>query len=414
MSDSTLFTDDGAWTWFNDPRAIYHDGQILTGWVNRRGDIQFASHDLTTHETTALTLHPAFQADDHDNPALLKNPDDTVTAFFARHGGPEVYAADLTRRRDGTWMAGAVRTIPKHPNDPPGGWGWAYANPFRLTKDSALCLASRAPNFNPVVRTHRDGAWRAATNLVINPGARPYVKYHSNGVDRIGFAYTDAHPLGHTNNIYYAYLQDGVFRRADGSTIKSISDGPLTMQDSQSAIVFDHTANPSVTGDNSWVWDVAADPRMGHPVVAFVTFPSTAAHQYHWARWDDDRWVDQILVDNAGGTITSSDDEAHYSGGLALDPIDPRIVYASRQTGERRWDLEQLKTSDDGATWSRITVAGAAGVKNIRPIVPRDRPSDVEMVLWMSGEYGYWDLSRNGGYRTCIGVWTGPSQAPRS
>src|SRR5205085_910035 len=74
MTDSTVLTDDdGAWTWFNDPRAIFHDGQILTGWVNRRGDIQFASHDLASGRTTVLMLHPAFQADDHDNPALLKN-----------------------------------------------------------------------------------------------------------------------------------------------------------------------------------------------------------------------------------------------------------------------------------------------------------------------------------------------------
>ncbi len=250
MNRSTILTDDGAWTWFNDPRAIYHDGQILTGWVNRRGDIQFGTVELATHRTTVLTLHPAFQADDHDNPALLKNPDGTITALFARHGGSDVYVADVTRSRDATWTAGAVRTVPKHPNDPPGDWGWAYANPFRLTRDGSLCVASRGPNFNPVLRTHRDGAWRAAINLVINPGARPYVKYHSDGVDRIGFAYTDAHPLGHTNNVYYAYLNDGVFRRADGSMIKRISDGPLTMHDSQSAIVFDHTANPCVTGDS--------------------------------------------------------------------------------------------------------------------------------------------------------------------
>jgi hypothetical protein len=414
MTGSTVLTDDGAWTWFNDPRAIFHDGQILTGWVNRRGDIQFASHDLASGRTTVLMLHPAFQADDHDNPALLKNPDGTITAFFARHGGDEVYAADLTRGRDGTWTAGDARTISKHPYDPSGDWGWAYANPFRLAKDSSIGLASRGPNFNPVLRIHRDGAWRAATNLVINPGARPYVKYHSDGVERIGFAYTDAHPLGHTNNVYYAYLTDGVYRRADGTTIKSMDDGPLTIGDSQSAIVFDHAADPSVTGDNSWVWDVATDPRTGHPVVAFATFPSTAAHQYHVARFDGTRWIDRILVDNAGGTITSSDDEAHYSGGMALDPIDPSVVYVSRQTGERRWDLQQFKTRDDGATWSATTIAGDAAVKSIRPFVPRDRPPDLEMVLWLSGEYGYWDPSRNGGYRTGVRLWTQPSPFLRS
>ena len=50
----------------------------------------------------------------------------------------------------------------------------------------------------------------------------------------------------------------------------------------------------------------------------------------------------------------------------------------------------------------------------VRPCVPLGRPAHTEMALWMSGEYGYWDFSRNGGYRTGIQLWTTLPRALKS
>src|SRR5436309_1081013 len=84
-------TDDGAWTWFNDPRAVCDRGRLFTGWVNRARDVQVACHELASQRTQILTLHAAFQADDHVNPAILNNRDGSLTAFYTKHGGERVW-----------------------------------------------------------------------------------------------------------------------------------------------------------------------------------------------------------------------------------------------------------------------------------------------------------------------------------
>src|SRR5205085_10560816 len=112
------------------------------------------------------------------------------------------------------------------------------------------------------------------------------------------------------------------------------------------------------------------------------------------ARWARRRCIDGIMLKNAGRSIAPDTDEKHYSGGIALDPVDPGIVYLSRKTGDAQWDLGNWKTRDGGETWSTRTIASRASVKNIRPYVPLGRPAHTEMVLWMSGTYGYWDFSQ--------------------
>src|SRR5690348_4559668 len=72
-------TANGAWTPWSDPRALYDDGKIVTGWVTSGGDIVFGSHDLAAGQTTTLTMSPAYERDDHDNPVFVKNPDGTFT-----------------------------------------------------------------------------------------------------------------------------------------------------------------------------------------------------------------------------------------------------------------------------------------------------------------------------------------------
>src|SRR5687767_2866757 len=68
------FTDNGAWCWFSDPRAIYFKGQhsrTYAGWVDSFGNIMvgFYDHDLKLIETKVL--HKNLETDDHNNPSLL-------------------------------------------------------------------------------------------------------------------------------------------------------------------------------------------------------------------------------------------------------------------------------------------------------------------------------------------------------
>lgn len=136
--------------------------------------------------------------------------------------------------------------MPTTPNDVTGTKSYNYANPHRLTNDSGksrLYLFSRGLNFNPVYRIQEGTNWGAATNLILNAPARPYVKYHSTD-DRVCFAFTDAHPSGNSNNIYYACLRGGAYYRANGAKIKNLSNGPLLISDFAGDKVFDRLGNP--------------------------------------------------------------------------------------------------------------------------------------------------------------------------
>ena len=53
-------TDDGAWCWFSDPRAIYFNGKYrrtYAGWIDQAGNVMvgFYDHDSKTIETTSCT-----------------------------------------------------------------------------------------------------------------------------------------------------------------------------------------------------------------------------------------------------------------------------------------------------------------------------------------------------------------------
>ena len=68
------FTDNGAWCWFSDPRAIYFKGQhsrTYAGWVDSLGNIMvgFYDHDLKSIETKLI--HEHLEKDDHNNPSLF-------------------------------------------------------------------------------------------------------------------------------------------------------------------------------------------------------------------------------------------------------------------------------------------------------------------------------------------------------
>src|SRR2546430_1022356 len=130
VGSSFSLTNDGAWTWFNDPRAIIDGISLLPGWVTLSGHIMAGRFDLTPHPTTTADLYGQFfQSDDPDNPAFLKNPDGTYTAFFAPHGGASVRLRNFSLNPNGSFSLGSLSTLSES-SQVSGSNGWAYANPY--------------------------------------------------------------------------------------------------------------------------------------------------------------------------------------------------------------------------------------------------------------------------------------------
>lgn len=413
VGQTTQLSSNGAWTWFNDPRAVYdaNTGRLYAGWISNLGQVQFSSYQFTgpgAGSQTVLDLNPSFERDDHNNPALQLHADGSLTAYYTWHRTETtppntrgVYFRDITPGPANTFTLSPQGEI-KTAGDITGTRQNTYANPFHLTNDNGVdrsYLFSRGANFNPVYRTNDGSGWSASKNFVYNGSQRPYVKYNSNNLDTIGFTYTEGNPGSVDNNVYYAEIRGGAYYKPDGTKIQDLSSGPLSV--GQGSKVFDRTANPAVTGDSSWVWDTARGID-GQPVIAFASLVSSSHHQYHWARWNGSAWEDRILVPNAGGNISG---DGNYSGGIVLDPLDPRIVYLSRVVNGT-FELEQWKTADDGQTWSSLAITSGTAAKDIRPFVPLDRPADTEMVLWLSGQYDHWDATIGNGFNTSVQLWT--------
>src|SRR2546423_1257958 len=69
---------DGAWCWFQDPRAVHYVGEhdrTYIGYVTAAGDIDVISQDNGTAALTHTVLHVALDADDHAAPCLEALPD---------------------------------------------------------------------------------------------------------------------------------------------------------------------------------------------------------------------------------------------------------------------------------------------------------------------------------------------------
>ena len=93
-----VFNDNGAWSWFQDERAIVDPAAetLLIGSVSnkagsggaaRDGNVDVAVHSLDTGTTRLVTLHAHFGGDDHDAPALMIRPDGRYLAVYAMHNG---------------------------------------------------------------------------------------------------------------------------------------------------------------------------------------------------------------------------------------------------------------------------------------------------------------------------------------
>jgi hypothetical protein len=385
----------GAWSWFADPRAVFHAGlhkRTYVGWVGVHGDIRVLSYDYATKTITTAVLQNGVQADDHANPALLVRPDGRLQVFYSAHNGSLMFYRVSTRPEDiSSW--GPVQFMPASTPS-----GYTYPNPIRLPAEHRTYLFWRAGDGSPtnsaqVFSTEADGSetWSPSRTLIGGADGRAYVKYASYHGNTIGIAFTNANPLeAPDTNVYFAEDRGDRIYKADG-TMEGPLGQPIGSKDADT--VYD-------TGIKGWVHDVAFDST-GHPIIAYAVFPSKSDHVYMYARWDGNKWASHEIT-HAGGSFDPDKlvPEPYYSGGLSLDHEDPSIVYLSRKVGAA-FEIEEWHTNDAGATWtSRTITANSPGGGNYRPVSPRGlRATSGDLsVVWMSGDYrGYI------GYRTSIG-----------
>lgn len=414
---------DGAWTWFNDERAIFHEGLLYTGFVLKEGLPAVACYDPSTGEsqTVALGSEAARQQDDHNNPSLTVLADGRILAIYARHHQDFFYFYRISRN-----------TEPRRPED----WGpeeqlstpdkVTYSNAYRLRKEgNRVYNFFRGVNFNPGIAISDDNGktWADPVHLFKTGenNVRPYTRYASNGEDRIDVIYTDGHPRDLTNSIYHFYYKEGGVYRTDGSLIRRFEDLPFDHDGGErGTVIYPYRESEYQAGEGpedylpfgrGWVWDIhyGAD---GHPVCVYQALPvpseSGGEHlpawpdsriHYYYGRWTGSEWETHCIAHAGRGLYEV---ENFYAGGISLDPEDPRVVYFSsnarqpfEQLGEQediplnpkdRYELWRGVTEDGGRTFAWEALTEDSAVDNLRPIVPLGHGFD-RHVLWFRGHY---------------------------
>ncbi|HOB32476.1 MAG TPA: BNR-4 repeat-containing protein, partial [Verrucomicrobiota bacterium] len=277
QTNLVVLARDGAWTWYNDPRALFHNGTLYFGYV-RHGDGRtvLSAFNPRTATTTDLWTSTLTERDDHNVPVLLVRNDGRMLALYARHNTDLFFNYRLS-----------TSTSP----DTPEQWGpeqrsadtaarMTYANPVQLSGESNLIYNfARNLNFNPTVFTSRDGGATWSEPMIYfrsgSGSVRPYVKIASDGRRRIDFLYTDGHPRDVTNSLYHLYYESGVFRKTDGTAVGYFTNLPLDLDRGVSgSVIYQYSTEPQpdwnqwIPRGRAWCWEIVNGT--GGPVCVFT------------------------------------------------------------------------------------------------------------------------------------------------
>lgn len=408
---------DGAWTWFNDERAIFHQGFLFAGYVLRDGRYGVTRFDPATATAShaVISTTASQQKDDHNNPSLTPLPDGRLLAVYSKHGGESRYyhrtSLVATPATAADWGPEQAKATPA---------GTTYANTFLLAAEADTVFNfHRCINFNPTLTLSADlgASWGTPAHFIDTGGGgtRPYPRFCSNHLDRIDLVYTDGHPRDVDNSVYHLFYRGGAFRTSDGTVAASLAELPLDHDAGQrgttvypfSAAAWGPGQGPDdwIPGGRGWTWDVHHGPD-GRPVCAFQVQQDDVAgtgwnHDriyYYYARWTGTAWQRRLIAHGGRGLYQAEDD---YGGGMAIDPADPRVVYVSTNAADpfdlsgitdvplapgERYEIWRGFTADGGLTfhWSPVTAGSAAD--NLRPIVP-ERHGRTRHLLWFHGTY---------------------------
>ena len=403
--DPIVLNDNGAWSWFEDERAVVDitAGKLLvssvasadgTGGETRAGNVEVVAYDLVTGRVERAVLHPHLQADDHNSAALYVRPDGRYVAMYSKHATDH-----LTRWRVSSRPGDAADWAPEATLD--NGAPTTYSNVYPADRDGTLYAFVRAAGRDPhvLVSVDHGTTWRQGGRLLDGPG-RPYVRYAARGSGRIHLVTTDQHPRDFPNRIYHGAVAGHELLRSDGTVADEDVFDSVAVPPDRLTEVF-RGAPP----DRAWTVDLQVDED-DHPYTVFSvgTMPDPTTgdraeladlHRFYFARFDGAAWSVGFLA-YAGNALYR--DEPFYTGLVALHPHDPWRVFVSTDVhpltgiplisaadGLQHHELFEGVTTDGTAwTWTSITANSTAD--NIRPVVPIWEPGHTAL-LWLRGTY---------------------------
>ncbi len=418
QTNFATLVNDGAWTWFNDPRAVFYGSNLFFAYDrNADGESLLSVLNLQTGVVSNLFDSSRTLIDDHFVSGMLIKEDGTMLDVYSRHQNDQFFMYRLSTTTNPATSAdwGAEQTNNTQTNV---ATGMTYSNPYQLSAEGGrIYNFGRYINYNPNVFTSSDGGntWSTPTVLILTSASgvdatRPYVKYCSDYNSRIDFIYTDAHPDNYTTSLYHMYYQGSNFYMSDGTFLKAYTNLPILHDDGErGTVIYQYSASASTNFDQwiqsgrVWGWEIAYQTN-GNPVCVYqakvdnVTGTNwyDARCYYYYASWTGTNWQNKFIA-QAGRPLY--DGQPDYGGGMALDPQDPTTIYISTDAANpfvtntvtnvplgNNYEIWKGVTADGGLTFAWTSVTGNSSVDNMRPYIPR-RFGGQQCVLWFRGTY---------------------------
>ncbi len=409
---------DGVWTWFNDERAIFHQGFLYAGYVRKDGHVGLSRYDPSTKLSSHIQLSTSRsrQVDDHNNCSITVLPDDRLLVVYSKHNGSAEFYSRTSKNTTPTtlsdWNEEKIKSVPASNT---------YANTYRLTAESNVIYTfHRSTNFNPTITKSTDNGetWGNTTHFIDtgNGGSvRPYPRYCSNHTDRIDLIYTDGHPRAVDNSVYHMYYQGQNFYQTDGTLLSSYNDLPIDHDAGErGSVVYQYSTAAWGDGDGpndwipnarGWTWDIVYG-KDGHPVCVFQVQNNNVTGSgwthdriyYYYARWTGSEWQRRFIAQAGHGIYNR---ERDYGGGMTIDPEDPRVVYISTNAANpfdlssttnvplntnSRYEIYRGFTADGGLTFEWTQMTSNSAKDNLRPIVPENH-GRIRHLVWFYGTY---------------------------
>lgn len=405
-----VITEEGAWCWFADPRALRYANEsknidiTLLGYIDVHGQIKATQIDWLTNKRTEVLVRGAFETDDHDNPTFLVLPDGRIMIFYSYHSQSTMFYR-VSKRPGDISSLGPEKKMSFN-------YKTTYPSPFILSDDPDhiwICWRG-GENWHPTIaRTTLPDAnddveiIYGPKQMIQSTGARPYAKYQSNGKDKLYLTYTTGHPDNEMPNwVYFNVVDinggDPVLRDINGESLRRIADGPFNVNKTETYKAgYPQTLIDAPCDKRDWVWQIACD-KDEHPVVLFVRLDDErTTHTCYYTRWTGTEWR-ETEIGYAGHAFHKnwSSRERCYSSGMALDPDSTGIVYVSLPTKDGEvnvngvYELWKYVIDDSGEIISKTQLTTGSKKNNVRPFVLPGSVGSPLRLAWMNGDYYFW------------------------
>ncbi|MDR1737647.1 MAG: BNR-4 repeat-containing protein [Candidatus Symbiothrix sp.] len=413
--EGKLISDEGAWCWFADPRALHYENAAGTinssyiGYIDVHGNIKATQINYLTGTSCEVLIRSCFQPDDHDNPTFIVLPDERVMVFYSRHTDEACFYYRISQTAgDITTLGKEIKLVTSN--------NTTYPSPFILSNDPEhLYLCWRGINWHPTIgrlkisELDNDNIafdW-GPKQIVQSTGARPYAKYMSNGVDKIYLTYTTGHPDNENPNwVYFNYINitgtdatQITLSDVKGTTLSTINAGAHNVNKTTYATTYpDAVVNQD--SYRNWVWQVSRDAA-GNPVIAMVRINSAkTSHDYYHVKWNGSAWTTTFLANGGGHFHQSSGLELCYSGGMAIDDSHPNSIYCSVPVN----GVYEIIKYTVGNPLTTDTITRNSIKNNVRPYIISKSENIADRLIWMHGDYYDWIVSSSypKGYCTAI------------